>query len=139
MNRIGKDTAPVFPDTGNHTPGPSHSASGIRRASSGSATAMSVRATKWPRQWWIPAPKPWCGGRCSVMSNDGSGTARGSVPAACDSICTMPPFGMRSPWNSTSSSASRVTQVTVGLTRITSSTALAPSSGRSPSSRHWSG
>ena len=54
------------------------------------------------------------------------------MPALCDSICTMPPCGMCRPWNSTSSSASRVTQVTVGLTRITSSTAFSPSSGRSP-------
>ena len=65
--------------------------------------------------------------------------ARGSVPDACDSTCTMPPAGIASPNRSTSSIASRVTQVTVGLTRITSSTAAPPSSGRSASSAHWSG
>ena len=58
---------------------------------------------------------------------------------ACDSTCTIPPAGIASPNRSTSSRASRVTQVTVGFTRITSSTAAPPSSGRSASSAHWSG
>ena len=139
VKRSGKRSAPVLPETGSHSPGPAATASGIRAARSGSATAMSVRATKWPRQWCTPAPKPWWGGRCAVMSKAGSAMADGSVPAAWESIWTIPPRGMRRPWKSTSSSASRVTQVTVGFTRITSSTAWAPSSGRSASSRHWSG
>ena len=127
------------PETGSQVPGPSGCRVRHPLRQQGQRDRHVGAGDEVPRQWWMPAPKPWCGGRCWVMSNDGSGTARGSVPAACDSICTMPPFGMCRPWNSTSSSASRVTQVTVGLTRITSSTALPPSSGRSPSSRHWSG
>ena len=50
VKRIGKLRAPVLPETGSQRPGPSGRASGIRRASRGRATAMSVRATKWPRQ-----------------------------------------------------------------------------------------
>jgi hypothetical protein len=48
--RSGKRTGPVLPETGSHSPGPSASIPGIRAASRGSATLMSVRATKWPRQ-----------------------------------------------------------------------------------------
>ena len=76
-------TRPVRPPRG----------SGIRCASSGRATLMSVRATKCPRQWCTPPPNPLCGGRSvAVMSNPGSAPmARGSVPEACERTWTISP------------------------------------------------
>ncbi|MCY1450957.1 hypothetical protein D9M71_677990 [compost metagenome] len=100
---------------------------------------MSPRAMKWPMQWCAPAPKPKCGWRLAVMSKPGFSNTRGSVPAAWLNRCTVVPFFISRPWNSKSSSASRVTQVTVGRTRITSSTAARASSGSSPSSVHCCG
>ena len=73
------------------------------------------------------------------MSNAGSAKVRGSVPADSANRCSVVPRRISSPSNSKSSNASRVTQVIVGLTRITSSTAARPRSGRRASSRHWSG
>jgi RimJ/RimL family protein N-acetyltransferase len=61
-------TGPVFPVNGSHRGSPSRRGLRMRRASSGSASAMSVRATKWPRQWWMPPPKPVPRSRGTVMS-----------------------------------------------------------------------
>ncbi len=33
---------------------------------------MSLRATKWPRQWCAPPPKPKCGLRSASMSKYGA-------------------------------------------------------------------
>lgn len=86
---------PVLPEYGSHSePAPTRR-SGMRAARIGRATDMSMRPTKWPRQWWAPPPKPKCGVRPStVMSKAGLSTASGSVPADSENRWIVVPAGI---------------------------------------------
>src|SRR5690606_17221994 len=111
---MGSRTGPVLPESGSHSAPSRMRGSRRRLASSGSASDMSVRATKCPRQWCAPPPKPKWGGRWAVMSNDGSPNTRGSVPADSLNRWIVVPALISRSWKVKSSTASRVTQRTVG-------------------------